>query len=123
MRMGTESALSSVPFGTEKGDIRIRGEFNLTRKKMPDGAARRFPSVCQANVPISWSSNICSHTGRQLRVFNRRDARASPNGERCVPIGLEENVLPLPTVVQERGRSTSQRKMRSHTIENRFYAM
>jgi hypothetical protein len=52
-----------------------------------------------------------------------RDTRASPSEQQCSPIEPDENSLPIPTMVQERGQSTLQRKMRSHTIENRFYAM
>ena len=54
---------------------------------------------------------------------SRRDARGSPNEQQYSPIEPDENSLPLPKAVQERGQSTLQPKMRSHTIENRFYAM
>ena len=54
---------------------------------------------------------------------SRRDARAPPNEQQYSPIEPDENSLPLPKAVQERGQSTLQPKMRSHTIENRFYAM
>jgi hypothetical protein len=54
---------------------------------------------------------------------SRRDARASPSEQQYSPIEPDENLLQLPKGVQERGLSTLQPKMRSHTIENRFYAM
>jgi hypothetical protein len=54
---------------------------------------------------------------------SRRDARASPSEQQCSPIEPDENSLRIPTMVQERGQFTSQPKMRSHTTENRFYAM
>jgi hypothetical protein len=54
---------------------------------------------------------------------SRRDARASPSEQQCSPIEHDENLLQLPKVVQERGQSTLQPKMRSHTTENRLYAM
>jgi len=44
-------------------------------------------------------------------------------GQEYSQIELDENVLQFPKMVQERGQSTLQRKMQSHTIENRFYAM
>ena len=54
---------------------------------------------------------------------SRRDARTFPSEQQCSPIEADENVLQLPKVVQEPGQSTLQPKMRSHTIENRLYAM
>jgi hypothetical protein len=45
---------------------------------------------------------------------SRRDARAPPN-EQYSPIEPDENSLQLPKAVQERGQSTLQPKMRSHT--------
>ena len=54
---------------------------------------------------------------------SRRDARASPSEQQCSPIEPDENSLQIPTMVQERGQSTLQPQMRSHTRANRFYAM
>ena len=54
---------------------------------------------------------------------SRSDARVSPSVQQCSRIEPDENALQLPKMVQERGQSTLQRKMRSHTIENRPYAM
>lgn len=53
----------------------------------------------------------------------RHDARASASEQQCSPIEPDENALQVPKMVQERGQSTLQRKTRSHTIGNRFYAM
>jgi hypothetical protein len=42
--------------------------------------------------------------------------------QQCAPIEPHEIALQIPKIVQERGQSTLQPKMRSHTIANRFYA-
>src|SRR5262245_22192840 len=61
--------------------------------------------------------------GRATVRGSRHDARACPSEQQCSPIEPDENVLQLAKMVQERGRSTLQPKMPSHTIENRLYAM
>lgn len=86
-------------------------------------AGKRFASK---EIPDAWSARLHGRIFEAVTATvrrSRRDARASPSEQQYSPIEPDENSLPIPTMVQERGQSTLQRKMRSHTIENRFYAM
>ena len=84
---------------------------------------KRFPSK---EIPARWLARLHGRIFTAVTATvrgSRRDARASASEQQCSPIEWDENVLPVPTMVQERGQSTLQPKMRAHTIENRFYAM
>ena len=84
---------------------------------------RRFPSK---EIPAAWSAQLHGRIFEAVTATvrgSRRDARASPSEQQCSPIEQDENALQVPKMVQEKGQSTLQRKTRSHTIENRFYAM
>ena len=89
-------------------------------------ARREVKRFASKEIPVAWSARL---HGRIFEVVtatvrgSRRDAHASPSEQQCSPIEPDENSLRIPTMVQERGQSTLQPKMRSHTIENRFYAM
>ena len=87
------------------------------------GDEKRFPSK---EIPARWLARLHGRIFTAVTATvrgSRRDARASPSEQQYSPIERDENVLQVPTMVQERGQSTLQPKMRSHTIENRFYAM
>ena len=84
---------------------------------------KRFPSK---EIPAAWSAQLHGRIFEAVTATvrrSRRNASASPSEHQCSSIELDENSLTIPTMVQERGQSTLQPKMRSHTIENRFYAM
>ena len=90
------------------------------------GAHRDGKRFASKEIPDAWSARLHGRIFEAVTATvrrSRRDARASPSEQQCSPIEPDENSLPIPTMVQERGQSTLQRKMRSHTIENRFYAM
>ena len=89
-------------------------------------ADRKVKRFASKEIPVAWSARLHGRIFEAVTATvrgSRRDARASPSEQQRSPIEPDENSLRLPTVVQERGQSTSQPKMRSHTIENRFYAM
>jgi hypothetical protein len=89
-------------------------------------AHREIKRFASKEIPAAWSARLHGRIFEAVTATvrgSRRDARASPSEQQCNPIEPDENSLQIPTMVQERGRSTLQPKMRSHTIENRFYAM
>ena len=89
-------------------------------------AHRKVKRFASKEIPVAWSARLHGRIFETVTATvrgSRRDARASASEQQCSPIEWDENVLPVPTMVQERGQSTLQPKMRAHTIENRFYAM
>jgi hypothetical protein len=89
-------------------------------------AHREIKRFASKEIPAAWSARLHGRIFEAVTATVRRscrDARASPSEQQCNPIEPDENSLRVPTMVQERGQSTLQPNMRSHTIENRFYAM
>jgi hypothetical protein len=89
-------------------------------------AHREIKRFASKEIPAAWSARLHGRIFGAVTATVRgslRDARASPSEPQCSPIEPDENSSRIPTMVQERGQSTLQPKMRSHTIENRFYAM
>jgi len=89
-------------------------------------AHREVKRFASKEIPVAWSARLHGRIFEAVTATvrgSRRDARASPSEQQCSPIEPDENSLRIPTMVQERRQSTLQPKMRSHTIENRFYAM
>lgn len=94
-------------------------------KWIPD-AHRDGKRFASKEIPGAWSAQLHGRIFEAVTATvrgSRRDARASPSQQQCSPIEPDENALQVPKMVQEREQSTLQRKTRSHTIENRFYAM
>ena len=54
---------------TGKGDTQVRGEFDLTRNKMPDGAAHGVSKRLSGKCSNQLVFNLCSHIGSKLRVI------------------------------------------------------
>src|SRR5262249_11662967 len=76
---------------------------------------------CLEFDPYSSWRDTCESSLKMRLLLAKGGMRFSE--QQCSPIEPHENALQIPRIVQERGQSTLQPQMRSHTRANRFYAM